>query len=62
MQSKFGVSVLLTGFAFLSVGVIKGIVLKSSPLRSGAVTLVTGGIAAGLAYGVGALLRLWLGA
>ena len=62
MQSKFGVSVLLTGFAFLSVGVIKGIVLESSPLRSGIVTLVTGGIAAGLAYGVGALLRLWLGA
>jgi VIT1/CCC1 family predicted Fe2+/Mn2+ transporter len=62
MQSKFVVSVLLTGFAFLSVGVIKGVVLESSPLRSGAVTLVTGGIAAGLAYGVGALLRLWLGA
>ena len=62
MQRMFVTSILLTGFAFLAVGVSKGIVLESSPLRSGATTLLTGGIAAGLAYGVGALLRFWFGA
>ena len=62
LQGQFVISVGLTGFAFLAVGVLKGIVLDSSPLRSGTVTLVTGGIAAGLAYGVGAFLGLWLGA
>ena len=61
MQGQFMISVVLTGFAFLTVGVLKGIVLETSPIRSGTVTLATGGIAAGLAYGVGALLRFWLG-
>ena len=61
MQGRFVASVFLTAFAFLGVGVLKGIVLESSAVRSGIVTLVTGGVAAGLAYGVGAVLRLWLG-
>ena len=61
MQGPFVTSIVLTGLAFLAVGVLKGLVLESSPLRSGTLTLLTGAIAAGLAYGVGALLRLWLG-
>ncbi len=61
MQGKFVASVGLTGFAFLAVRVLTGIVLESPPLRSGTLTLVTGGIAAGLAYGVETLLRFWLG-
>ena len=62
MQGMFVASVGLTGFAFLAVGVLKGMVLDSSPVRSGITTLVTGGIAAGLAYAVGAVLRLWFDA
>ena len=61
IQGMVVASAVLTGFAFLGIGVLKGIVLESSPVQSGITTLVTGGIAAGLAYGVGTVLRLWLG-
>jgi VIT1/CCC1 family predicted Fe2+/Mn2+ transporter len=53
----FGVSLLLTAVAFAGVGLLKGRLLHRSMLRSGLETLLVGGIAAALAYGVGYVLR-----
>ena len=39
--------------AFFLVGVIKGKIVKKSMIRSGLNTLVIGGIAATVAYGIG---------
>ena len=44
----------------VDVGVLKGIATEASPLRSALLTVVTGGIASALAYGIGAFLRSWL--
>ena len=46
-------SVMLTGMVFLMIGMIKGQVIQRSVLRSGIETLLMGGGAAALAYGVG---------
>lgn len=53
---SFLYSVVFTGIAFLVIGVIKGKVVKQSIIRSGFVSLLVGGIAAGVAYSVGLLL------
>ena len=50
------VSGIITGIAFLGVGVFKGIVLNRPVLSSGLQTLLTGGGAAGLSY----LISHWL--
>ncbi len=55
-------SALLTLCAFFAVGVAKGMVLNRSLLLSGGETLLTGGVAAVLAYAVGAWLRGVVGA
>jgi VIT1/CCC1 family predicted Fe2+/Mn2+ transporter len=60
-QILFLVSSMLAAFAFISLGIWKGVMLHSSPLRSGVQTLVVGGIAAMLAYAVGALLHFLFG-
>lgn len=52
----FTASAVLTGVAFFGVGLLKGLALGRTPLRSGFGTLLLGGAAAGIAYGVGALL------
>lgn len=57
----FLISVVATSIAFLAIGLIKGRALDQPMLRAGLETLLTGGGAALLAYGVGALLRAWLG-
>ncbi|MHB9029369.1 MAG: VIT1/CCC1 transporter family protein [Candidatus Latescibacterota bacterium] len=57
----FPVSSCLAAFAFISLGVWKGVALHRSPIRSGVQTFVVGGIAAVLAYGVGALLHSLFG-
>jgi vacuolar iron transporter family protein len=57
----FATSIAATTVTFLAIGIIKGYVLDQSMLRSGLQTLLTGGGAALLAYGVGVLLRTWLG-
>lgn len=54
---RFPASVLATGLAFLSIGMLKGRILGGSALKSGLETLIVGGLAAGLAYGVGYGLR-----
>lgn len=54
-------SIAVTTLAFLVIGLLKARALQQPPLRSGLETLLTGGGAALLAYGVGTLLRSWLG-
>lgn len=57
LASAFRGSILATSLAFLAVGVARGIVLEQPIVRSAAQTVITGGAAAALAYGVGAWLR-----
>lgn len=54
---RFPASILATGLAFLSIGMLKGRILAGSALKSGLETLIVGGLAAGLAFGVGYGLR-----
>ncbi len=57
----FTTSLVLTGAAFATVGVLKGIAAESSIFRSAAETLLTGGAAAALAYFAGVWLRQLVG-
>lgn len=52
----FSVSAVLTGVAFFSVGAAKGRFVETRWLLSAIETLLVGGLAAGIAYAVGALL------
>jgi VIT1/CCC1 family predicted Fe2+/Mn2+ transporter len=61
-SQRFVTSAVATGLAFLTVGVAKGMVLEQPLVRSGLETLLTGGIAAVLAYLVGSWLREAFGA
>ena len=54
---RFIASAVLTAGAFSGIGFFKGILLNRPPLTTAFETLGVGGGAAGLAYGVGALLR-----
>ncbi len=56
-QSAFQVSALATAVTFFAVGVAKGYVVQRSPWWAGLETLLVGGGAAALAYGVGYWLR-----
>ena len=58
----FLVSIAATSLTFLFIGFLKSRALGQAPLRAALETLLTGGGAALLAYGVGAGLRSWLGA
>ena len=58
----FASSIVVTALAFFGVGLAKGLVLRRSAIRSGLGTLWMGGIAALLAYVVGAWLRQTFGA
>jgi VIT1/CCC1 family predicted Fe2+/Mn2+ transporter len=59
--TAFAVSAVATGIAFLIIGVAKGLIVQRSPLLSGIETLLVGGGAAVLAYGVGYWLRAVIG-
>ena len=61
-SQRFTISILLTAFAFAAIGLAKARVLERPLWRSGFETLLTGGLAAGLAYIVGAWLRAMFGA
>ena len=50
---QFTASFILTGVALLIVGAVKGKVVKKHPFYASIETLLIGGIAALLAYGVG---------
>jgi VIT1/CCC1 family predicted Fe2+/Mn2+ transporter len=56
-----GASVVATGLTFFATGVLKARQVEQSRLRTGLVTLVTGAIAASLAWVVGAALRMAFG-
>lgn len=60
-DALFATSATLSGVAFLLLGIWKGYVLNRSPLRSALQTLIIGGVAAVLAYSVGALLYRTVG-
>ena len=57
----FAASAAVTSLAFFFVGYAKGRALGGPAARSGFETLLIGGGAAILAYGVGVVLRAWLG-
>ncbi len=56
-QTLFAVSSILTAITFFVIGVAKGHVVQRSKLLSGVETLLIGGAAAVLAYGVGVMLH-----
>ena len=60
-SQQFTISIMLTAFAFAAIGITKARVLERPMWRSGLETLLTGGLAAGLAYVVGAWLRAMFG-
>lgn len=55
-DNLFIASSILTGLAFIAIGLVKARVTKTSRLRAATETLILGGIAAGLAYALGDLL------
>lgn len=59
--TRFIMSSVITALAFLLIGLVKGIILKTSVIKSSVQTLMTGGIAAFLAYLAGAVLRRFYG-
>lgn len=56
--NAFTYSVIFTGIAFFLIGIVKGKVVQKSLLRSGLNTLLVGGIAAAVAFGVGYMLNI----
>lgn len=58
----FAISGILTGVAFILVGVMKGKVAGTRPVKAAAETLLLGGVAAIVAYGLGDVLARALGA
>lgn len=56
-DSSFLVACIMTGITFFLIGSFKSVWSTHSWLRSGAETLFIGALAAGLAYGIGVLLK-----
>lgn len=56
-QVAFPASIALSGLALFGLGAAKVMVTKLNPIRSGLEMLIVGGLAAGVAYVVGALLK-----
>jgi vacuolar iron transporter family protein len=61
-NSLFAISCFMTGAAFMGIGIVKGQMTKTSPLKAAIETLVLGGVAAALAYFLGEALGRALGA
>jgi VIT1/CCC1 family predicted Fe2+/Mn2+ transporter len=59
-QIIFAYSSVFTALSFFSIGVISGKVVGKSPVRSGFITLIIGGIAAIVSYIVGTLLSTYI--
>ncbi len=62
LSRAFFLSSIFTGIAFFAVGIARGLAVDRRPLWTGFTTLLTGGAAALVAYGVGAWLRVKFGA
>ncbi len=56
-NAQFVWSVIATFSAFILLGVVRGEVMKKNPVGTAAETVIVGGIAAAIAYGVGVLLK-----
>ena len=56
-ESLFVIASLLTAITFFAIGIVRGWVNDRNPWLAGAETLLIGGVAAAVAYGVGALLE-----
>jgi vacuolar iron transporter family protein len=56
-QTSFIISLALSGLALFALGAAKVLVTRLNPIRSGLEMLIVGGLAAGVAYVVGALLK-----
>jgi VIT1/CCC1 family predicted Fe2+/Mn2+ transporter len=56
-EIAFPISVVLSGVALFALGAAKVLVTRLNPFRSGFEMLVVGGLAAAVAYAVGALLK-----
>lgn len=56
-NAQFGLSIALTACAFLGIGATRGIIAKHRPVKNAIETLLIGGLAALISYGVGYLLR-----
>lgn len=61
LSTQFTISIVLAGLIFFSIGLIKGVVLGYRILYSGFSTLLTGGLAAALAYFSAHWLRMAFG-
>ena len=57
LQVAFPAAIVLSGLALFGLGAAKVRVTKLNPIRSGLEMLIVGGLAAGVAYAVGALLK-----
>jgi VIT1/CCC1 family predicted Fe2+/Mn2+ transporter len=56
-EAAFPISIGLSALALFGLGASKVLVTKLNPIRSGLEMLIVGGLAAGVAYVVGALLK-----
>jgi len=56
-SNKFLYSTILTALAFIFVGTVKGAMVRGNKVKSAIETLIIGGIAAGIAYIIGYLLK-----
>ena len=56
-ETAFPISLFLSGLALFGLGAAKVLVTKLNPIRSGLEMLLVGGLAAGVAYLVGWLLK-----
>lgn len=61
-ETLFAISCFMTGAAFMAIGIVKGQMTKTNPLKAAIETLLLGGIAAALAYFLGDVLARALGA
>lgn len=61
LQQAFVASIVATTITFIAIGMLKGQALGQGRIRAGVETLAIGGVAAVLAYAIGALLQAWLG-
>lgn len=60
-SNKLPCSIILTALAFIAIGAARGRITEKNYLRTSVETLLIGGIAAGLAFAVGSLMRSWVG-
>lgn len=58
---QFQLSIILTGFAFLGIGAVKGKILQKHFVKSSFETLIIGGLAASIAFLVGYFIKTVIG-